>query len=27
MGIRFVRLGGDDLGYITAFVDARVGNP
>jgi hypothetical protein len=27
MGIRFVRLGGDDLQYITEFVDARLGNP
>ena len=26
MGIRFVRLGGDDLEHITQFVDARVGN-
>ncbi len=26
MGIRFVRLGGDDLRYISEFVDARVGN-
>lgn len=26
MGIRFVRLGRDDLTFIAQFVDARVGN-
>jgi len=26
MGIRFVRLGGDDLKFISQFVDARIGN-
>jgi hypothetical protein len=26
MGIRFVRLAGEDLGFIKQFIDARVGN-
>ena len=26
MGIRFVRMAGDDLGFVSQFVNARIGN-